>query len=319
MAIPPVWHSVLKAVSRSRLSVRDDLEALRRLKRLRPPAFSIGRSWEHFVAHGDYAVPVRIFAPDAGPLGKPVIVYFHGGGWSTGTVDAYHAICQTLARTTDQLVVSVDYRLAPEYPFPIGLEDCYAVAKEIFTQPQLLLAKPERITLMGDSAGGNLAAAVSLLAKERGEFTPRQQILLYPATYSDHSPQSPFFSVHENGSDYLLTSRSVEEYMQLYVSDPKELQNPLVAPLLAEDLSHQPRTLVLVAEYDPLRDEGIAYANRLAEAGNSARWCVIPDALHGFFSLPSAFAQVEAAYEEIHRFFGEEEADATGSKTLEKP
>ena len=134
--------------------------------------------------------------------------------------------------------------------------DCYAAARAIFMNELFMHTAPERITLIGDSAGGNLAAALCLLAKERGEFMPSRQILIYPATYNDYSEQSPFPSVHENGSGYLLTARKMNDYLKLYAGAPEDFQNPLFAPMLAEDVTGMPRTLILTAEFDPLRDEG---------------------------------------------------------------
>ena len=131
---------------------------------------------------------------------------------------------------------------------------------------------------------------------------PKRQILIYPAVYSDHTPASPFPSVQENGTDYLLTSKRVEEYLQLYRSKPEDLQNPYLAPLLAGDFSGQPDTLVITAEYDPLRDEGEEYARRLSFAGNRVVLHRMPDALHGFFSLPARFAQVRRAHQYIQQF-----------------
>ena len=268
---------------------------------VRPPLY---KAWNHLVPCGDHQVPVRLFTHPDGLL-HPVILYFHGGGWVTGNVDTYDRVCTDLARLTGHVVVSVDYRLAPEHPFPQGLEDCYAVAKLLYQNSRILFAKPEQITLMGDSAGGNLAAAVSLLARDRGEFAPPRQILLYPAVYNDYSEASPFPSVKENGTDYILTAKRVEDFMELYQSSPEDRRNPYFAPLLAEDLSRQPRTLILTAQYCPLRDEGEEYGRRLAQAGNRVEVCRIPDALHGYFSLGPRYAAVRRSYEIINRFLEE--------------
>ena len=154
--------------------------------------------------------------------------------------------------------MSVEYRLAPEYRFPVPLEDCYAAAKALYTGRLILPADPDRITIIGDSAGGNLAAAVCLLARERGEFMPRKQILIYPALNNCYTEESPYKSVQENGEGYLLTAVKMEDYLKLYESSPKDRQNPYFAPILEEDLSHMPDTLILTAEFDPLRDEGEA-------------------------------------------------------------
>lgn len=269
--------------------------------------------WDHQIPRGDHQIPIRIYSPKV--TGHyPVLLFFHGGGWVTGDINSYDRVCTNLARHTNCTVVSVDYRLAPEYRFPTAVEDCYAAAKEIFTHPHLLGVSSNQITLIGDSAGGNLAAAVSLLAAQRKEFFPKQQILIYPATYYDHTPSSPFPSIVENGTDYLLTSKRVQEYMELYMSCEEDLNNPLFAPLLADDLKGQPRTLVITAEFDPLRDEGEAYAKRLKEAGNEVYLHRVRDALHGYFSLGPHFRHVKQTYCYINQFIWEGKENEEGCK-----
>lgn len=240
-----------------------------------------------------------------------ILIFFHGGGWVTGSIDSYDAVCADMAKLTGRVVVSVDYRLAPEYPFPAGLEDCYAVTREIFLDDSLLGTKSKEIVLIGDSAGGNLVAAVSLMSRDRGEFMPSRQILIYPATGNDHSDDSPFPSVRENGTDYLLTTKRVRDYMELYRSSDADLMNPYYAPLAAADFSNQPDTLIITAEYCPLRDEGEAYGKALAMAGNRVKVFRMPDALHGFFSLPVRFSQVKKAYVLINRFLKAGENDSS--------
>lgn len=304
MPINKYMLAALKALSYPDLDVKNNYEIVRKAESLRRPDLLKGfyTAWDHTVRSDGLEVPVRIFSPDNGPLGRPVLLFFHGGGWVTGNIDNYSRVCATMAKKTNHMVVSVDYRLAPEHRFPAGLLDCYEAARELFLDPRLFCVNSDDITLIGDSAGGNLAAAVSLMARDRGEFFPRRQILIYPATYGDHTPDSPFESVRTNGSDYLLTAKRVQDYIEMYCASPEDLQNPYLAPLLAKDLSRQPDTLVITAEYDPLRDEGEAYAKRLGEAGNRVELRRIPDALHGFFSLPPRFAQVARCYDIIGRF-----------------
>ena len=146
------------------------------------------------------------------------------------------------------------------------------------------------------------AAAVSLMARDRGEFSVKKQILLYPAVYNDHTENSPFESVRTNGTGYLLTSKKICEYLDMYAADPLDKYNPYFAPYLAKDLSNQPDTLIITAEFDPLRDEGEAYGEKLLEFGNYAEAHRIPDALHGFFSLPYKYSHVKKAYELINKF-----------------
>ncbi len=313
MAINGMMKAALKALSYPELDVRKNYQLVRKMTNAAhvhvfKPFY---KTWDHRIQCGDHAIPVRIYAPNQDvserylDVRRPVLLFFHGGGWVTGNIDSYDKVCTNLAIHTNHLVVSVDYRLAPEYRFPAGLDDCYTAAREAILRAGLLNTLPEDITLIGDSAGGNLAAAVSLMARDRGEFMPKRQILLYPAVNNNHTPEgSQFDSIRENGTDYLLTSKRVCEYMELYRSSEEDLQSPYFAPLLGE-LSHQPDTLIITAEYDPLRDEGEEYGRRLKAAGNRVEIHRIPDALHGFFSLPPNFSQVKSCYEIISRFLRE--------------
>ncbi|WP_420885263.1 alpha/beta hydrolase [Candidatus Soleaferrea massiliensis] len=275
------------------------------------------KTWEHRIPNGDHDIPVRIFTPPHGEH-APILLFFHGGGWVTGNIGSYDKVCTNMARLTQHRVVSVDYRLAPEYRFPAGLEDCYRVALEIFRDNSLLGVDSKDITLIGDSAGANLAAAVSLMARDRGEFLPQRQILIYPATHFDHTESSPFESVRENGTDYLLTAKRICDYMDLYRSVDADLSNPYFAPLMASDLSNQPRTLLVTAQYDPLRDEGEAYGMKLRKAGNAVEMHRVRDALHGFFSLPPSFAPVRECYEWINEFLKEVSTDAAQVETVDE-
>ena len=262
------------------------------------------------VYNGDHAVPIRLYFPTEEAMQAgivegnifPILLFFHGGGWVTESIDNYERICARLADATGQYVVSVEYRLAPEDKFPAGLEDCYAVAKALYSGQFVLNVKPENITLIGDSAGGNLCAALSLMARDRKEFMPSRQILIYPATYNDYTEKSPFASVKENGTDYLLTAGKMQDYIDLYARNEEDKKNPYFAPYLAKDLSNQPDTLILTSEFDPLRDEGEAYGKRLKEAGNRVQIHRIKDALHGYFALGIKQLHVQESFTYINEF-----------------
>ena len=312
MAINKVMRAALKALSYPDMDIKRTYRLQRKVINLTHYHFMkpFYRTWDHAVTNGDHDVPVRIFLPNQKGH-YPILLFFHGGGWVTGNIDSYNKVCVHMAQITGHMVVSVDYALAPEHPFPAALEDCYAVAREIFLDTRLLDTPTDDITLIGDSAGANLAAALSLMARDRGEFTVAQQILIYPATYNDHSPHTRFDSVRENGTDYLLTAKRVSDYMELYAGgDPQKLNDPYFAPLLAADLSRQPRTLVITAQYDPLRDEGEAYARALRDAGNTVMLYRMPGALHGYFSLPMRFKLVRRTYDMIDHFLNGDSAHA---------
>ena len=262
------------------------------------------------VYNGNHEVPIRLYFPSEEAMSGepvegekyPVLLFFHGGGWVTESVENYDRVCSRMAQSTGHIVMSVEYRLAPEYRFPIPLEDCYEAAKALYTGRLVLPADPDRITIIGDSAGGNLAAAVCLKARDTGDFAPKKQILIYPAVNNCYTKKSPYKSVQENGQDYLLTAVKMEDYLKLYESSTEDRQNPYFAPILAKDLSHMPETLILTAEFDPLRDEGEEYGKRLKEAGNYVEIHRIPDALHGYFALGIRFLHVQESFEIMNCF-----------------
>lgn len=310
MAINKAMKLALKALSYPDVDIKKMYKLQRSFEIVKSPLLLgplIYKNWDHKVISDGREITVRIYTPQE-KKSKNILLFFHGGGWVTESIDTYNSVCMNLAANTHCKVVSVEYRLAPENPFPCGLDDCYAVAKELYLNAACFSASPDDIVLVGDSAGGNLAAAVSLRARDEGDFSVTRQILIYPATYHDHTENSPFASVLENGKDYLLTSKRICDYMELYQSSPEDLQNPYFAPLLAGDFANQPDTLVITAEFDPLRDEGEAYANRLREAGAHVTQYRMEDALHGFFSLDPRYAPVQKAYSLINDFLnGDEE------------
>ncbi len=262
------------------------------------------------VYNKDYEVPVRLYFPSEEMMKEglsegaalPVILFFHGGGWVTESVETYDRVCARMSQSTGQVVASVEYRRAPEHPFPVPLEDCYAAAKALYTNRSILHTDPEKITVMGDSAGGNLAAAVALKARNTKDFRIERQILIYPALYNCYTEESPFASVRENGEGYLLTAVKMQDYIELYKSGDGDLLNPLFAPLMEKNLGGMPRTLILTAEFDPLRDEGEEYGRRLKEAGNQVEIHRIPDALHGYFALGIQFLHVRESFGYMNGF-----------------
>ena len=310
--ISKTMRAILHALSYSNVEV----EAARRLADLKKlDAMRIFvKKLDTKVYNGEYEVPVRVYFPSEDVMTMntaerrscPILLFFHGGGWVTDSVENYDRVCSRMAQDTEHIVVSVEYRLAPEYRFPTGLEDCYAEARELYTDHDLNI-DPDKITIMGDSAGGNLAAAVCLMARDRGEFMPKRQILIYPALGNCYTEQSPYESVHRNGTDYLLTSERMENYLKLYESSPQDRENPYFSPLMEKDLSDMPDTLILTAEFDPLRDEGEEYGNRLEQAGNYVEVHRISNALHGYFALGIRFFHVQESFRHMNEFLKKRE------------
>ncbi|WP_422116670.1 alpha/beta hydrolase [Brachybacterium sp. UNK5269] len=305
----PLRKALLRLLAGPRLNVREDYERVRVLQRqlaaLPAPRYRTP-VWDTFSDADHQRVPVRVFTPKERRR-DDLLLFFHGGGWVTGDIESYTPACSTMADLTGARVASVDYRLAPEHPFPAGLADCYGAARRLLEDPRRAgLADADRIVLVGDSAGGNLAAAVSLLLRENGHRGADRQILLYPVTYWDHDPAtSPFPSVRQHGADYRLTSTEIQDYFEMYVPDPEGRKNRLASPLMADDLSGQPDTLVVTAELDLLRDEGEAYGQALAAAGNRARIHRVPGALHGIITLPRFARPLRELYEVINEFLDE--------------
>ena len=301
MPINKFMMAAIKALSYTEI----DYKTERALHSLNAPKIKLlYKMWDHVIETGNHEIPVRLFMPKI-KTSPEVFIFFHGGGWVTGNIDTYTKPCANLANITGRRVISVDYRLAPEYPFPCAVDDCYNATREILKFCELLEITENDFILIGDSAGGNLAAVVSLKARDTGEFKIKRQILIYPALYNDYTEKSPFTSVHENGSDYLLTCKKIRDYLDLYIQNPVHLYDPYFAPLLADDFSNQPDTLILTAEYDPLRDEAEEYGYRLYAAKNSVKMYRLNDALHGFFTLPARFAHVKQTFDIINSFLGE--------------
>ena len=215
------------------------------------------------------AVPVRSYRPLGAPLGPlPTLVWFHGGGWVIGDLDTHDALCRDLAAGTGCGVLSVDYRLAPEHRFPAAHDDAEAVVAHLLTDGEELGVDPTRVAVGGDSAGGHLATVTARRLRDRGDDLPelRAQVLVYPVT-DLAGAQDEHPSRRENADGYLLTWQTIQFFSDAYVPDHAQRRGPDASPLRAEELSGLPPAVVVVASHDPLRDEGRAYASRLAAAG----------------------------------------------------
>jgi acetyl esterase len=225
-------------------------------------------------------IPARIYRPNL-PAPLPVVVNFHGGGWVMGTLDMDDLRCHHLALNAGVAVISIDYCLAPEHPFPAPLEECYAATVWISCNAGKLGVDAERLAVSGGSAGGNLAAAVALAARDRNGPAIRFQLLNYPAVDTDVTRPSYV----ENGEGYGLTTVSMHWFFDQYLPIPSMRFDPYAMPIHEKDLSGLPPGLVITAEYDVLRDEGEAYAMKLREAGNDVSYIRYDGVPHGFLTL----------------------------------
>jgi acetyl esterase/lipase len=224
--------------------------------------------------------PARVYRP-AGEGPWPVLVYFFGGGWSLGTLDTCDGVCRSLTNAARCVTVAVSYRLAPEHKFPAAVEDCHAGAAWVAAHAADLGVDAGRMAVGGDSSGGNLAAAVSLLARDQGGPALVHQLLVYPNT--DYQAGTP--SLRDMTDQHFFNAEAVRWYWGLYLASPEDGANPLASPLRAGDLSGLPPATVITAEYDPLRDEGERYAARLAEAGVPVELTRYDGMAHGFFTM----------------------------------
>jgi acetyl esterase len=226
-------------------------------------------------------LPVRIYANEPGGL-RPALTYFHGGGFVFGNLDTHDAVCRALAKESGAVVISVDYRLAPEHKFPAAVEDSHAATVWAAANAASLGIDARRIAVGGDSAGGNLAAVVAMLCRDAGGPALALQVLLYPVTdFSTFETTSH----RELAEGYFLNRAAMDWFSALYIASDDQKRDPEVSPLLARDLSGLPPALVITAEFDPLRDEGEAYAQRLREAGVAVTMTRYPGMIHGFVSM----------------------------------
>jgi acetyl esterase len=262
---------------------------------------------------------LRLHRPHRDDRPLPALVYFFGGGWTLGTLDTCDAICRRLANAVGCVTVSVGYRLAPEHPFPAAVQDCLAATHWVARHASESGISADRLAVGGDSAGGNLAAAVTLALRGQDGPRLRHQLLVYPNT--DHGADTP--SRREHDDPLLFNRRSVDWYWGHYLTDAAHGDDPLASPLRADDLSGLPPATVITAEYDPLRDEGEQYARALGAAGvpvTARRWDGVP---HGFFAMAGSLdaggeAQAWAA-KRLREAFADAPADAPADGSADAP
>jgi acetyl esterase len=236
------------------------------------------------------ALPVRIYVPfGTGPF--PVVMYFHGGGWVIGGIESSDGLCRSLANASRCIVVSVDYRLAPEHPFPAAVDDAFAATLWAAENASSLGGDPLRIAVCGDSAGGNLAAVVAQIARDRGNLTIQFQLLIYPVT--DAACDTPSYS--ENAEGYFLTKNGMQWFWNHYIPKKVDREQPGASPLRAGNFAGLPDALVITAEFDPLRDEGERYAELMRAAGTSVQLTRYDGMIHGFFTMSGMIDQGKTA------------------------
>ena len=279
---PPIHHL-------SPAEARETAGALALLGRYPEPR---ARTEDRRIPGPEGDIPIRIYRPPATEQ-LPVVAYFHGGGWVIGGIESHDSTCQQLAMAVPAVVVSVDYRMAPEHPYPAPLEDCSAATRWLADHAADLDVDGHRLAVAGDSAGGNLAALVALKARDVGGPPLAFQLLVYPATDLTCS----FASHAENAEGYLLERDSIRWFLDHYIPEA-DRKSPDASPWFADRLGGLPPALVITAEFDPLRDEGEAYAARLREEGVPAKASRYDGMIHGFFGMDGFLDAAGRALEE---------------------
>ncbi len=242
-------------------------------------------------------IPLRYYRPLGADKKQalPVLLFYHGGGWVVGDLDTHDVVCRTLANTAGCAVVSVDYRMGPEHKFPAAVDDAFAALLWVVEEAKELHIDASRVAVGGDSAGGNLAAVVALLARDAGGPALKRQALIYPATNMVMDTQS-----HRSFAEgYLLTHNSMTWFQLMYLNGAQDREDWRASPLKAPSLAGLPPALVIVAGHDPLRDEGEAYAKALQAAGNEVTFREFAGSIHGFITMGRVLPQANEALAEI--------------------
>lgn len=302
MALDPAAEMLLAQMAAAdmpplnEMSPEDARQAAQGFLELAGPGEEVGDVTDRSIPGPGGDISLRLYTPADPPEGPlPCVVYYHGGGWVIGDLDTLDTTLRALANEAKVKIASVGYRLSPEHKFPAPLDDCYAALVWVAEHGSEVGVDPGRLAVAGDSAGANLATAVAMRARDESGPALRQQVLVYPVT--NHSFDTP--SYQENGEGYLLTKDMMVWFWDHYLGDDADGQDPLASPLLAEDLSGLPPALVITAEYDPLRDEGEAYAARLADAGVPVDHSRYEGQIHAFWQMPAVFPTAHRAIAEV--------------------
>ncbi|MDW8802716.1 alpha/beta hydrolase [Clostridium sp. A1-XYC3] len=247
-------------------------------------------------------IPVRIYRPEGGSK-LPIVVYSHGGFWIAGNPDTSDNICRKLSKNTKAIVISVGYRLAPENPFPAGVDDVYNVVQWAHKNAESINGDSKHIAIAGDSSGGNITAAVSQMIRDKNGPDITCQVLIYSST---NLSQLNSNSWSQLSSKFNISKEDMEKYISLYIPKKEDKKNPYASPLLAKDLRGLPKTLMVIAEIDPLRDEGEAYGKKLKEAGNEVVISKYKGSVHGFIAMDKISTAGDKALNEICSYLQKE-------------
>ncbi|MGG3941084.1 alpha/beta hydrolase [Peribacillus psychrosaccharolyticus] len=259
---------------------------------------------EKTILTSEAEIRIRIYTPEEGEA-YPLLMYFHGGAFFSGDLESHDEIVRPICKESGYKVIAVEYRLAPEHPFPAPLDDCYQVTKWAVEHGNELKWDGKNLALAGDSSGGNLAAAVSLMAREKQEFTITKQVLYYPSLDLDFS-EFRYPSLIENRKGYFVESDTLAEHNSFYLKGQVDTDHPLVSPIREDNLENLPAALVITAEYDPMRDEGELFAKKLKKAGVHTETIRYEGGTHGFLGKFTHLAELSDVYQRTGSFLKKE-------------
>lgn len=301
MPLDPQCQAIVDAANQSGVPFEaDDVAAIRKLylastliyRHATPPLDSVANI---MIPAGETGLPVRLYRPVNAARPAPVLVFFHGGGWAAGDLDTHDHLCRYIAGHSAAAVMAVNYRLAPEHPFPAAFDDACKALRWAHANATSIGIDPARMAVGGDSAGGNLAAATALTIRDEGAIRLRLQVLIYPAV--DFTADNA--SLRDNGEGFLLTARAMDQFADWYLTDRITRTDPRASPLLASDHSGLPPALIQTAEYDPLRDEARAYADTLSRAGVPTDYRQYEGMVHGFARMGGRVDRATVALDDI--------------------
>ncbi len=296
MALDPQARAFLNQLSAmgappiNELTVDEARQSLAAMTEMQGAPEVVAKVEDRIVPSPEGGIPVRIYSP-AGTGLRPILVYFHGGGWVVGSIETHDPLCRAIANATGCVVLSVDYRLAPEHKYPAAADDAYRATVWASEAAASFGGDASRLAVGGDSAGGNLAAVVAQMARDRHKPALKFQLLIYPVT--DAACDTPSYS--ENGDGYMLTRDAMEWFWNHYIGNDADRIKPYASPLRANSLEGLPQALVLTAEYDPLRDEGEFYAHRMQAAGVPVELKRYGGMIHGFLGMGAMIDQSKTA------------------------
>ncbi|MFC2089504.1 alpha/beta hydrolase [Bacteroidota bacterium] len=301
--LSPRAYNLLEGLKMVKIDPFDSKVSKKFLDFLEPAVYQVVNA---LVPAKESSVPIRIYYPNKRCMQTEIVFYIHGGSFAFGSVEEYEMMTKKLARVTQKIIVAIDYRLAPEFPFPAALNDCYAVVQWLSENYELIGGTSGKIAVMGDSAGGNLATVLVLKCRDEGKELISSQVLFYPpTTFSETEYPSRLYFLKDENRTYILSEQLLRQTKTDYLPDSISEQHPYVSPLSADLHGKIPPALIITAQIDPLRDEGRLYAERLMESGQEVVYHEYKGVIHGFATFYMVFPEAKQAMKMAKAFIEE--------------